>query len=609
MNENNNPTFEGEENQGVPFGENINEAENQPLPEESFTESTDEPEAAAEFIFEASSEPEAPVDEPEAPVEYPDVLPDELPDELPDLTEVSPLEEESPLFTAEAFNAPEENTDIYSAPAEKAAEAEFNPYAPRAEAKATSDLPPQGNQYRSPANNPVNPSYNRPVNQSYGQPQRQQNPYAYNPYQQPAPKDNKNGKIVLFAIIGVCLFVGIIAIVSSLFGNKGDETHLNTTQSTTSAFGEAVTSTTEASTASNATISTTQNFDQSINSIWVAEKVRPSVVGVIAYLQGELAGEGSGVLMSEDKSQNCTNVITCAHVINEPGCEFVVLLLDGSVYEATVVALDERTDIGVLKINATGLPLAEFGDSSSLKIGEPIYAIGNPGGSEYFGSITNGIVAAIDRSISATYTMTCIQHNAAINPGNSGGALVNTAGQVIGINSSKIAKTDYEGMGFAVPSAIFSSVVDSLIQYGYVPNRPELGIKYASVSDYQLYSIIVSIKGLPRESIIIAEIPEGSALSGTQAQVGDLIIAVNGKDMDSSDVLLDLIDTGSVGDTLTLTLCRVQDRSYETSTFDVTVQLVEDKGSITTTTQAATLPQQDGYYGDFGSFFDEFFGW
>ena len=204
--------------------------------------------------------------------------------------------------------------------------------------------------------------------------------------------------------------------------------------------------------------------------------------------------------------------------------------------------------------------------------------------------------------------MTCIQHNAAINPGNSGGALVNTAGQVIGINSSKIAKTDYEGMGFAVPSAIFASVVDSLIKYGYVPNRPELGIKYASVSEYQLYSIIVSIKGLPKGSIVIAEIPEGSALANTGAQVGDLITAVNGKKMDTPDVLLDLIDTGAVGDTLTLTLCRINDRNYETSTFDVTVALVENKGSATTTTQAPTLPQQGGME-DFDDFFGDFFGW
>ena len=435
--------------------------------------------------------------------------------------------------------------------------------------------------------------------------------------------------------MAVCVIVAAIALISSFFsGDKKPQTSTQpsqnsafpteTTASTTVPYIEstttAATTTTAPSETNSAVQSTAPTTAQTttaapvmqttspINSIWVAEKVRPSGVGVLAYQQGELAGEGSGVLMSESDDGEYTYVVTCAHVINEPGCEFAILLLDGSSYEAEIVALDERTDIGVLKVAKTGLPLAEFGDSASLKVGEPIYAIGNPGGSEYFGSITNGIVAAIDRSISATYTMTCIQHNAAINPGNSGGALVNTAGQVIGINSSKIAKTDYEGMGFAVPSAIFASVVDSLIKYGYVPNRPELGIKYAAVSDYQLYSIIVSIKGLPKGSIVIADIPEGSALTGTGAQVGDLIIAVNGKKMDSSDVLLDLIDTGAVGDTLTLTLCRIQDRSYETSTFDVTVTLVENKGSVTTTTQAHTLPQQDNY-GDFEDFFGGFFGW
>ena len=596
MDENNNPIFEGEENQPSPFDKDTNVPDMMPAQEDTGATSGNA-DTAAEPSFESYTE-----SAPEATAQ----LPDESPVEKPAETPAPPFGEDYTYhFSREELKATEEEAEPAAPSFQTPEQNSFNPYAP----KQDESTPPRSNPYQPPSSNHVNPSYNRPFNQSYGQPAQQQSSQGYTPYQQPQPKDNKNGKIILFAIIGVCLFVGLIAIVSSLFGGDKNDTSLSTTESTTSAFGDSITSTTEPSTSSNAAISTTQGFDQGINSIWVAEKVRPSVVGVIAYQQGELAGEGSGVLMSEDKAQNCTYIITCAHVINEPGCEFAILLLDGSVYEAEVVALDERTDIGVLKIKATGLPLAEFGDSSSLKIGEPIYAIGNPGGSEYFGSITNGIVAAIDRSISATYTMTCIQHNAAINPGNSGGALVNTAGQVIGINSSKIAKTDYEGMGFAVPSAIFSPVVDALIKHGYVPNRPELGIKYASVSDYQLYSIIVSIKGLPRESIIIAEIPEGSALSGTQAQVGDLIIAVNGKKMDSSDVLLDLIDTGAVGDTLTLTLCRVQDRSYETSTFDVTVQLVEDKGSITTTTQAATLPQQDGYYGDFGSFFDDFFGW
>lgn len=495
----------------------------------------------------------------------------------------------------------------------------FNPYAPKNQQEEASSFNQQFS-YNEEAQQ-VNPSYTQPFDQSTsynsGDPYSQSNPYAQNtnPYTQNAnpygqnsntygqfyqPPKKQGGKTAAIIVVAVCVFVAVIALISSALGSSKQTVE---NQPSTTLPAQSVPATSQ-----NVTVSTTQPTTNVVNSVWVADKVRPSVVGVLAYQQGELAGEGSGVLMSEDLTKNCTYVVTCAHVIDEANCDFSILLLDGTSYEAEVVAHDVRTDIGVLKVNKTGLPLAEFGDSSTLKVGEPIYAIGNPGGSEYFGSITNGIVASIDRSISATYTMTCIQHNAAINPGNSGGALVNSAGQVIGINSSKIARTDFEGMGFAVPSSIFTTVVDALIQYGYVPNRPELGIKYASLNDYQLYSIIVSIKGLPKGSVIIAEIPEGSALSGTNAQVGDLITAVNGKKMDSVDVLLDLIDTGAVGDTLTLTLCRIQNRSYETTTFDVTVKLVENKGSVTTTTQPATLPEQDEF-GDFEDFFGDFFGW
>ena len=198
-----------------------------------------------------------------------------------------------------------------------------------------------------------------------------------------------------------------------------------------------------------------------------------------------------------------------------------------------------------------------------------------------------------------------IQTDAAINPGNSGGALVNSAGQVIGINSSKIAATDYEGMGFAIPMATVKPIVENLIRNGYVPNRPKLGIQYASVSSYQLYNMVVAIKGLPAGSLVIAGISADSSLANTKAQVGDLIIAVNGKDMDDSSVLLDLIDKGTVGDTLTLTLCRVENRTYKTSTFDVTITLVEDRGD--TDEEEETTTAVDGYYYGGGSSFEDFF--
>lgn len=484
---------------------------------------------------------------------------------------------------------------------------EFNPYAaPKMQSENFGNTTYHYNSANMPHSQENERTERAYTQQTYQPDQNFQPPYQFNtqPNYQPAPEPPKKkgkGKKIAAVIIAVCVVIAIAAMVLSLSGGNDTPIAGSTEKTTTSSAGASVT---------DATVATTQTgLVENVNSVIVAEKVRPSVVGVMTYSQGQLAGEGSGVLWLEQDGY--TYVITCAHVINESGVTYGVMLLDGRTFEAELVAADTRTDIGVLKVEATGLPLAEIGNSSSLKIGEPVYAIGNPGGSEYFGSMTDGIVSSIDRSISSTYTMTVIQHNAAINPGNSGGALVNTAGQVIGINSSKIASTDYEGMGFAVPMSIALPVAQALVQYNYVPNRPKLGIEYASVSSYQLYSMVVSIKGLPQGSLVIAGISSDSSLANTEAEVGDLIIGVNGKDMDDSSVLLDLIDTGAVGDTLTLTLCRIESRTYKTTTFDVTITLVEDKGTTVeeTTTEAYN---DDGYYyggaSDFEDFFNDYFG-
>lgn len=531
-------------------------------------------------------------------------------------------EKEEPMFSDAELYTPEEYHNTADDDGEIRAEAvntpvqpvvqtppAFNPYAPRA---GQSDY----------HNNQVNPGYtNVNTNQTAQQPYRyQQSNAPYGQYTQnnsgyrypqggpvrnaPQKPERGKGKMVGIIVLAVCLAVAVIGIIAGISGKDsgtsiGEMTSVPTTQ-------QAVQPTTQGP---NIEISTTEPTGQVANSVFVADKVRPSVVGVMTYINGKLSGEGSGVLMSE--KDGWTYIVTCAHVLNEKGVSYGVLFLDGTTLEAELVAYDERTDIGVVKVNKTGLPLAEFGDSGNLKIGEPVYAIGNPGGSEFFGSITNGIVSSIDRSISSKYTMTCIQHNAAINPGNSGGALVNTAGQVIGINSSKIASTDFEGMGFAVPTSIVTPIVDALILHGYVPNRPKLGIQYAPVSSYQLYSLVVSIKGLPQGSLVIAGISEDSSFANTDVQVGDLIIAVNGKDMTDSSVLLDMVETGAVGDTLTLTLCRIENRTYKTSTFDVTISLVEDKGSVQE--EEPTTNYQDGYYyggaDSFEDFFNDFFAW
>lgn len=195
--------------------------------------------------------------------------------------------------------------------------------------------------------------------------------------------------------------------------------------------------------------------------------------------------------------------------------------------------------------------------------------------------------------------MKCIQHDAAINPGNSGGALVNVYGQVIGINSQKIAATDYEGMGFAIPITSAKEIIDDLIAYNYVPNRPKLGITYYPVSASAQYSMIAQIKGLPAGTLIINDISSDSSLAGTEIRQYDMITAVDGKPLTTADVLLEKIDSGKVGDKMTLSICRVNS-DYSIQEFEVEITLVEDKGD-------SAIPEETTvYYIDPFEYFNQF---
>lgn len=326
----------------------------------------------------------------------------------------------------------------------------------------------------------------------------------------------------------------------------------------------------------------------------IYKKVYESSVGILVYTrnQQQLSGEGTGIVMGPTGDGTGTYVITCAHVINGSNVSIDVQTHDGTQYDATIVGIDTKTDIGLLRISATDLKAAEFADSTSLEVGDPVYAIGNPGGTQFFGSFTNGMVSAIGRPVNSPvgYQVACIQHTAAINPGNSGGALVDKNGRVVGINSSKIASTDYEGMGFAVPSTTVKEIVDMLIKNGFVTNRPVLGINFMQVTESQVYSIIVKSNNLPAGSIIIADIKNGSELLNTDVREGDMIIAVNGTPLDTFGTLLETIENGKVGDSLTLTICRI-DSNYRINTFDVTVKLVEDASiSEEKETETATDP-------------------
>lgn len=461
------------------------------------------------------------------------------------------------------------------------------------------------NPYRAARND--NSGYNGGYNGNYNGGNSGSGYSDYQPKKQPS---SGTGKKVIAVLLALFIIFGSMGLGISIGRRSGGSSETPTTEGTTGDTAQITIGTTE---------TTGTGISVSPGTI-VAEKARDSVVGVVTYdSRGELYGEGSGVVMGKNEEGTLTYIITCAHVISESGiASYGILLEDGTVYDAKVVGYDERTDLGVLSIKETNLKAANFGDSSALRVGETVYAIGNPGGASFYGSVTDGIVSALDRSITSTYTMQVIQHTAAISPGNSGGALVNSAGQVIGINSSKIAATDYEGIGFAVPMKTAKDIVENIIAYGYVPNRPKLGISYASVSEYQAYSMVVQIKGLPAGSVIIAGITDDSSLKDSKAEVGDMITAVNGKDMHSSDVLLDAIDNAKIGDKLQLEICRIDSRTYKVSTFTVTATIVEDKGSSVKADEEETTTEsyydyygnndQFGGYSNFEDFFNQFFG-
>lgn len=474
---------------------------------------------------------------------------------------------------------------------------------------STGSTPPEDNSADSePQSTPLEPYAVYSSQQSgYSQSDYNRSNTGYGSYSPRPPKKKKKLSakkkgIAVFAIILVVIVVVSTAIVMiTKHTSAGDYTGADNT-TTTNAAGDAQLNISDTPQATN-----TSKANGVLSAEEVYKKVSPSNVGIVVYSQSSssASGEGSGIVMGENKSHTCTYIITCAHVINDDGIKAVVQLHDGTQYDAEIVGFDSRTDIGVLRVNATGFTAAEFGDSSKLSVGEPVYAIGNPGGTEFFGSFTNGMVSAISRTVSSEigYSMECIQHTAAISPGNSGGALVNQYGQVIGINSLKISDSSYELMGFSIPISSAQDIINDLIAYGRVPNRPKLGISYYSNTASQQYNMIVQIKGLPAGSLIIADINADSDLANKDVQVGDLIIAVNGKKLSTSEVMLEVIENGKVGDTLTLTICRISS-NYQTKEFDVKVKLVEDTGDTSSAIkQEETTARQNSsyYYNPFGN--------
>lgn len=457
--------------------------------------------------------------------------------------------------------------------------------------------------YNPPTNNSQSPNYTNyytppTSNQQYSQPNEQNgarqtvfNGQPVDNNEKPAKKKNKTLAVIITIVI-VCVAVAVAGLVVSAMNRDSDSKDSNSvSQSDDKSAGDDVT-------VADSDSAAMTDKDGNLTAAGVAKKAMDSCVGItVTYEQSSYdyfysygygpdsgssnqnKGEGSGVIMKE--SNGTTYIMTCAHVI-EDGSAFTVTLNNGKEYDAQLVGTDAQTDIGVLSVKATGLSVAEFGNSDDIQIGEECVAIGCPGGLEFQNSVTSGIVSALARPISSSigYDNECIQVDAAINPGNSGGALFNMQGQVIGINSSKIAATDYEGMGFAVPSNTAVSTANALIKDGYVAGRAKLGIQYNSLSNFNNASSILAAleqKGFKdaQGTMVIYSIDDESDLKNKDIQQYDMIVAVNGKTMTSTDVMTSALSDSKPGDTVTLTIARIKDNSIKT--FEVKCKLIESK--------------------------------
>ena len=277
-------------------------------------------------------------------------------------------------------------------------------------------------------------------------------------------------------------------------------------------------------------------------------KCSPSVVSITSESRSG-SSSGSGVIFSEDGY-----VVTNYHVI-ENGESYTVLLADERSQPARLVGSDPTSDLAVLQVNATDLTPAEFGDSDDVYVGDGVVAIGDPLGVEFRGTMTNGIVSAINRNVNVNgRTMNLIQTTAALNSGNSGGPLINSCGQVIGINTTKIGTfTDsagVEGLGFAIPSAVVKDIVSQILDQGYVSGRPFLGITGERLSVfYQRYYRLPA-------GLYVTAVAEGSSAADVGIVPGDILLSIDGTNIRTQNELDTALYNYAAGDQMDIVIYR-----------------------------------------------------
>ena len=358
-----------------------------------------------------------------------------------------------------------------------------------------------------------------------------------------------SGVVGCAVVVGTCF--GVPSIRSNILGTGG----LSTTSSNTSN--------------TSGYVSQTSLSNYSDTAVYAANKILPSIVGItVEYNVNSLismfgnrnqtntaTATGSGIIISEDGY-----ILTNNHIVSTSSDEdyyevssatkvTVKLFNDDTEYEAQIVGTDEQTDLAVIKIDKTDLPKAEFADSDNIKVGEFAMAVGNPLGME--SSITCGVVSAVNRKITDTdgNTYTLIQTDAAINAGNSGGALVNSEGQVIGINTLKLQGEGIEGMGFAIPINSTEDVTSQLIQYSKV-RRPYIGITGMDLDEETANANNLVV------GVYVKAVDDFSAAEKGGVKPGDVIIEADGQKITTMDELNEIKNKHQIGDTMTLKVNR-----------------------------------------------------
>ena len=538
------------------------------------------------------------------------------------------------IYSGNAENTPESNTDI----PQKNAEASYEWNSDKSDNKSDSteyhysyvngnnkDASHNPNRYNEPtqyssqntssgySNNYQNPNTNAYDNyQSNGytaQNQQSQNVYNSQPYgtapnhsanakPPKAKKPKKQRKPISRGGIAIALAVTMVFSCGLGFGGGYFANKVNT--STSGSLNITKTSnsgtTTTASSTSKAN-STSEIVKKTADSV-VEISTESVVTGSFAqqYVQ---QGAGSGVIISQDGY-----ILTNNHVIN--GANSVkVRLRDGTEYDATIIGSDSDNDIALLKVSATGLSPATFGDSNSLAVGDYVVAIGNPL-VELGVTVTDGIISALARKVTIEDTqMTLLQTNAQVNPGNSGGGLFNANGELVGIVNAKQSATEVEGIAFAIPINNVLDILSDLKEYGYVTGKVDLGIDFTDITSDET----AFYYGVNQTGCYVLSVDSGSNAEKAGVTRGDLVTKVNDTDVSSSSDITTALEKAEVGDTVTFTVSRRGTSKTISFVLEEYIPAVSNS-QITNGSQKSTTPTSDSENstGD-DSIWSQMFGW